>query len=395
MLLPWGATVSKREKPAFGHAGTCCFSGMGIAGRRNFSSLGREVGEKPLMVRAHTALETILLERFWISSHSLTRARQHRKPGQSLADSLIEIRVVESRRLAFALAEAFSLPFQTYLDQSAIDGRLLAKIGISYARKNRILPVGTDGANVVVAAADPSKYEPLDDVGVLFGMPVQPVIVPFDVLDRAIERANGQGAAAGLIINLEEQQLEPAASQLERMPLDLLGAETPPIVKLVTALLWRAVTERARDIQVEPLERDMLVRFRIDGALYDVMSMPRCFEGPLTSRFKKMAGLRVAEGRITQSGHIRLRIAGRVFAAHISTMPGAFGERIMLRFPDSGHIEDCVNALYGLAADTTEPPPCWQCGEPIVVASALFCKDCGASVTDTARFAQVGQSGGS
>jgi hypothetical protein len=84
------------------------------------------VVEKPLMVRAHTALETILLERFWISCHSLKRARQHRKPGQSLADSLIEIRVVESRRLAFALAEAFCLPFQTYLDQSAI-GRTAAR----------------------------------------------------------------------------------------------------------------------------------------------------------------------------------------------------------------------------------------------------------------------------
>lgn len=347
------------------------------------------------MVRAHTALETILLKRLWISARGLKRARQYRKPGQSVADSLIEIRVVESRRLALALAEAFCLPVQINIDESAIDGQLLAKIGLSYARKNRILPVGTDGANVVVAAADPSKYEALDDVAMLFGMPVQPVIVPFDVLDRAIERANEHGAAAGWIINLEEQQLEPAASQLERTPLDLLGAETPPITKVVTALLWRAVQERTRDIQVEPFERDLVVRFRTDGTLYDVMSMPRCFEEALIARFKKIAGLKIAEGRITQSGHIRLRIAGRVFAACISTMPGAFGERIVLRLPDSEHLQDCVDVLYGLATDTTEPPSCWQCGEPIVVASALFCKGCGASVTDTPRFAHVGQSGGS
>ncbi len=75
------------------------------------------------MARAHTALETILVKRFWISGHSLKWARQYRKPGQSLADSLIGIRVVEPRRLAYALAETFGLPFQTYLDESAIDGQ--------------------------------------------------------------------------------------------------------------------------------------------------------------------------------------------------------------------------------------------------------------------------------
>jgi type II secretory ATPase GspE/PulE/Tfp pilus assembly ATPase PilB-like protein len=347
------------------------------------------------MAIAHRALETILLKRSWISGHSLKRACQYRKPGQSLAESLIEIRAVEPRRLAYALAETFCLPFQTHLDESAIDGRLLAEIGISYARKNRILPLGTDGANVIVAAADPSKYEPLDDLGVLFGMPVHAVIVPFDVLDRAILRADGKTTAAELIINLEEQQFEPALSQLEHMPLDLLSAATPPVIRLITALLWRAVNDQARGIQVESLERELLVRFRTDEALYDVMSSPKCYERALVSRLKEMAGLRVADGRFPQSGHMRLRIAGRVVAGRISTMPGTFGEGIVLRLPDSEHelvdvFENCVDALNGLAADTTGPPSCWHCREPIVVASALFCKDCGVKLINIARLAQVG-----
>jgi type IV pilus assembly protein PilB len=341
------------------------------------------------MANAHTTLETILLKRSWISAHGLKRARQYRRPGQSLADSLIEIRVVDPRRLACALAEACCLPFQTRLDESTIDGQLLAKMGINYARKNRILPLGTDGANVVVAAADPSKYEPLDDLGVLFGMPVQPVIVPFDVIDRVIVRTNGRNVAAGLIINLEEQQFEPALSQLERMPLDLLSAATPPVSRLITALLWRAVNDQARGIQVESLERELLVRFRTDEALYNVMSAPKCYERALISRLKEMTGLNVADGQCLQTGHIRLRIAGRVVAGRISTMPGTFGEGIVLRLPDSEHelvdvIENCVDALSGLAADTTGPPPCWRCREPIVVASALFCKDCGVKLIDTA-----------
>jgi type IV pilus assembly protein PilB len=351
------------------------------------------------MASAHRALETILLERSWISGHGLKRAYQYRKPGQSLAESLIEIRAVEPRRLAYALAEAFCLPFQTQLDESAIDGRLLAEIGTSYARKNRIVPLGTDGANVVIAAADPSKYEPLDDLGVLYGMPVQPVIVPFDVIDRVIVRTNGRSVAAGLIINLEEQQFEPALSQLERMPLDLLSAATPPVIRLITALLWRAVNDQARGIQVESLERKLLVRFRSDEALYDVISAPKCYERALVSRLKEMTGLSVADGQCPQTGHMRLRIAGRVVTARISTMPGVFGEGIVLGLPDCEHelvdvIENCVNAPRGLAADTTGPASCWHCSEPIVVPTALFCKDCGVKLINIAGPGQVGQLGG-
>jgi general secretion pathway protein E len=349
------------------------------------------------MAITYKALEVILVERSWISGHDLKRARQYREPGQSLADSLAEIRAVEPRRLARALAEAYCLPFQTHLHEGAIDGQLIARIGISYARKNRILPLGTDGANMVVAAADPSKYEPLDDLGVLFGMPVQPVVVPFDVLDRVIERTCQRSTATpavGPIISLEEQQLETVASQLDRMPLDLLGAETPLVIRLVNALLRKAVDDRASDIQIEPFERELLVRFRADGTLYDVMSSPLCLERALTSRLKVMAGLTVAERQIPQNGHVRLRIAGSVIAVPMSTMPGAFGERIALRLPDSGHelvdiiIDECVDALQGLATEVTavsRPTLCWQCGELIVVVSALFCKDCGAKLGDTHR----------
>jgi type II secretory ATPase GspE/PulE/Tfp pilus assembly ATPase PilB-like protein len=215
----------------------------------------------------------------------------------------------------------------------------------------------------VVAAADPSKYEPLDDLGVVFGMSVQPVIVPFDVIDRVIVRTNGRRVAAGLIINLEEQQFEPAVSQLERIPLGLLSAATPPVIRLITALLWRAVNDQARGIQVESLEQELLVRFRTNEALYDVMSAPKCYERALVSRLKEMTGLSVADGQCPQTGHIRLRIAGRVVAARISTMLGAFGEGIVLRLPDSEHelvdvIENCVDAPSRLAADTTGPPSC-------------------------------------
>ncbi len=342
------------------------------------------------MASASRALEAILLERCWISQGELQRARQYRGPAQSLAGSLIEIRVIEPRRLVRALAEAYGLPFQTSLDDDVLDGTLLTRIGVDYARKNRVLPLGTDGTSVVIAAADPSKYEPLDDLAVLFGMPVQLLLVPFDILDRAIQYAGQRttAAVAGFIINLEEQRLEIAASQLNEAHFDLLGDDTLALSSLVSAILWRAVEERAKEILIEPGEKEVLVRFQTDENPYDVVSFPRCFGEALSSRLKRMAGLSTND----QSGRIRLRFAGRVAVLRMRTAPGLFGERIVLRFPNRDHeyidiIEECEDALRQLTGGVTNIAAllfCRGCKAPLLVKNARFCKDCGAKLTDTA-----------
>lgn len=347
------------------------------------------------MAAARTALEAILLDRSWISAQELKRARHYRQPGQSLTGALIELRVIESRLLARALAEVYRLPFQAHLDDHAADAHWLARLGIEYARRNRLLPLGTDGVNAVAAAADPSRYEPLDDLGVFFGMPVQTIVVPFDVLDRATERTNGASAAPGAIVNVEERNLEAAAARLDMVPEPLfLDAEAPPIVGLVKALLWKAVDARATDIRIEPSEHEMLVRLRSEGSFYNVMSSPKCYESALTSCLKLMAHLDVADRRIAQTGHIRLRVAGRIMVSRISTAPASHGEQILLHLPDgaqerAGIIDDCIDALRELAVRPAGPAFCVRCGELIVVASALFCKDCGARLADNHRLAVV------
>ena len=169
-------------------------------------------------------------------------------------------------------------------------------------------------------------------------MPIKPVVAPAEVITEAINRAYDQASnhhAHDLMIDLEEERLDLVASELAQEPRDLLEADdAAPIIKLVNGLLSQAVKDRASDIHVEVFERELVVRFRVDGMLYDVLSPPKRFQPAITSRIKVMSGLNIAEKRLPQDGRIRLRIAGRDIDIRVSTIPTAFGERIVLRLLD-------------------------------------------------------------
>jgi general secretion pathway protein E len=137
------------------------------------------------------------------------------------------------------------------------------------------------------------------------------------------------------MIDLGEDRLELVASELAQEPRDLLESDdAAPIIKLVNGLLSQAVKDRASDIHIEPFETDLVVRFRVDGMMYDVISPPKRFQAAITSRVKVMSGLNIAEKRLPQDGRIRLRIAGRDIDVRVSVIPTAFGERIVLRLLD-------------------------------------------------------------
>ncbi len=130
------------------------------------------------MATARKSFETILLDRSWVSEQDLERARQRKKPGQEIADVLVDMGALEPQRLARALAQEYWLPFQAHIDEHTLDSELVSKVPINYAKKNRLLPIGGDGKSVTVAVADPSNYEALDDLHVLFGKAIQPVVAP-------------------------------------------------------------------------------------------------------------------------------------------------------------------------------------------------------------------------
>src|SRR5580658_1887011 len=115
------------------------------------------------MATARKRIEAILLDRSWVSPQDIDKARQRKKPGQELADVLVEMGALEPQRLARALAQEYRLPFQAHIDEHALDPKLVAKIPINYAKKNRLLPISSTESEVTIAVADPSNYEPFDD----------------------------------------------------------------------------------------------------------------------------------------------------------------------------------------------------------------------------------------
>jgi general secretion pathway protein E len=290
------------------------------------------------MATARKSFEAILLDRSWVSQQDLDRARQRKKPGQELTDVLVEMGALEPQRLARALAQEYRLPFEAHIDEHALDTTLLSKVPINYAKKNRLLPLASADGAVTVAIADPANYEPLDDLHVLFGMTISPVVVPGQIIDEAINRAYDQAtttSAADLMIDLEEEGLDAVASELAHETRDLLESDdAAPIIKLVNGILSQAVKDRASDIHIESFETELVVRFRVDGMLYDVLSPPKRIQAAITSRVKVMSGLNIAEKRLPQDGRIRVRIAGRDIDIRVSTIPTHYGERIVLRLLD-------------------------------------------------------------
>lgn len=289
------------------------------------------------MATARTTIESILLDRSWVSPTDLEKARQRRKPGQELAEVLVEMGTLEPQRLARAIAQEYWLPFQAHIDANTLDSELVAKVPINYAKRNRLLPLASDGSMVRVAIADPWNYEPLDDLHVLFGCSIQPVVAPVEVINEAINRAYDRASTAAhdLMIDLDEERLEAVASELASEPRDLLESDdAAPIIKLVNGLLSQAVKDRASDIHVEVFERELVIRFRVDGMMYDVLSPPKRFHAAIASRIKVMSGLNIAEKRLPQDGRIRLKVAGRDVDIRVSTIPTAFGERIVMRLLD-------------------------------------------------------------
>jgi len=264
------------------------------------------------------------------------RGREHSRDASPLAAAAAEPAEPGSTPPARTLAAAYDLPFAEHVVPGDVEIELLTRLPMQFARRNAVLPLHRNGHELVVATADPRALGPLDDLRVLYGQPVRPLVVPGDVLTDAINRSYdlASGSAAELMGDLDEERLDLIATELEE-PRDLLEAgDEAPIIRLVNSLLFQAVKDRASDIHIEPFERTLAVRFRIDGILYDVISPPKRFQPIIISRVKIMAGLDIAEKRLPQDGRLRAKVAGKDIDVRVSVVPTAYGERVVLRLLD-------------------------------------------------------------
>ncbi len=270
-----------------------------------------------------------------IPSEVVARAVARRRDGRTLGEALAELGAAEPAAFARALADAAALPFAA--TPPALPARdLTAALPMPFARRHLVLPLALDADGLQVAVADPGALSPLDDLRFLFRARPRPVVVPAPALRDAITRAYDAAARspADTMDAIGEERLDLVAHELDEPP-DLLEAgDETPVIRLVNALFFQAVKDGASDIHVEPYERSVAVRFRVDGILHDVLAPPAHLHPTIASRIKIMAGLDIAERRLPQDGGIRVRVAGRDVDVRVSVVPTAFGERVVLRLLD-------------------------------------------------------------
>ncbi|MEB2345650.1 MAG: type II secretion system ATPase GspE [Deltaproteobacteria bacterium] len=283
------------------------------------------------------SLEALLRRTTGISPEQLAAARARAEESdRRLLDVLLEERMVDPERALAAIAEDVGLAVRPAIDVAACDPTLVDRVPIGFAKQHAILPLGRgpDGT-VRVAVADPFEADSLDDLRLLFeGVEVAAELAPRRAILDAINQVYDRGPASAEALALDaSEDLYAIADEISHEPQDLLdSADDAPIIRLVNSLLQHAVKERASDVHLEPFEREIRVRFRIDDILYEpVRPLPRSLQAPIVSRIKIMGGLNIAEKRLPQDGRIRLKIAGRDYDVRLSTLPVAHGERVVMR----------------------------------------------------------------
>jgi len=183
---------------------------------------------------------------------------------------------------------------------------------------------------------DPLAVAGLDSLKLMLDEPIEPVVVPDAVLSDAINKVFDRRAGASQVMGeIHDEDIGIGGENVQDIDVDIIDTDDEaPIIRLVNALLSQSVKERASDIHIEPFERHLAVRFRVDGVLYEIIQPPKRFAASITSRIKVMAGLDIAEKRIPQDGRIKIKVAGRDIDIRLSTVPTNFGERIVMRLLD-------------------------------------------------------------
>ncbi|MBK8216775.1 MAG: type II secretion system ATPase GspE [Myxococcales bacterium] len=251
-----------------------------------------------------------------------------REKGLDLVDLLVKQNVVDEGTIAAALAAEAELPYVPKVDPERVGTALAMKLPIGFAKTHKILVVNEDEHAVYALCADPFDTTAFDAVRVVFGKPVELSVAQgekiVDAINRVYEREAGGGELEG------DQQHNDGDDEVGGDILD--SDDEAPVIRWVNSLFLQAMKERASDIHIEPEEKEVLVRYRIDGELYVARRAPRAFMNSIVSRVKIESALNIAEKRLPQDGRISKKIAGKSFDIRVSTIPTSRGyERIVMR----------------------------------------------------------------
>jgi general secretion pathway protein E len=254
--------------------------------------------------------------------------------GRRLGEILLGMKAISAVILGRALASQQDLPFVEVIPAETAGSELLDLIPITFAKEYRVYPMERGDGRLKVAVVDPLDSRPLNDLAALTRLRLEVVVATAEEILKAINRSyeDRAGEAKGVIDEIEG---EGGGLARDFEPADLLdAADEAPVIRFVNSLITQAYKERASDIHIEPFETELIARYRIDGILYEVLRPPHKAQASITSRIKIMANLNIAEKRLPQDGRFRVRIAGKDVDVRVSTLPTAFGERVVMRLLD-------------------------------------------------------------
>ncbi len=225
-----------------------------------------------------------------------------------------------------------------------VDPQVFKYIPVEIARKYKIFPLKRRGRTLIVAMSDPTDYTIVDNLKFITGYEIEPVLATETSIMRAIDQYYGaEDKLKEILESLKEAEgdLEVMEEQEETSPETAAAlVEEAPVVKLVNGIIIEAVKRRASDIHIEPYEKFVRVRFRIDGVLHEVMPIPPRYRDAVVSRIKIMSRLNIAERRLPQDGHIKMKLQdGRVIDLRVSTLPTLFGEKVVMRILDKSNLK--------------------------------------------------------
>jgi type IV pilus assembly protein PilB len=292
---------------------------------------------------------------------ALNYQRQH---GGKLGFNLIKLGYVKDDEITALLSKQYGVP-SIALGQFDVDAAVVKLVPAETAQKYQIIPLSRSGATLTIAMTDPTNVFAMDDIKFMTGYNVEPVVASETAVVEAIQKyyskapgsSNGGGGGGGSA-QTGTSALEMASKALEEMPsladagdvevleeFEEISAEAlakqgeeAPVIKLVNVILMSAIQKGASDIHIEPYEKELRVRYRIDGILYNIMQPPMKFRDAITSRIKIMSKLDIAEKRLPQDGRIKIRFQDggemRDIDFRVSCLPTLFGEKIVLRLLD-------------------------------------------------------------
>lgn len=286
-------------------------------------------------------LGEILVESFDLQEETIAAAlEQQQEKGGRLGEILVhqkklsEDDILRARSLQCGLALKLTLPPMP-------DPFFTDRIPIGFLKKFKMIPVATPEESYI-ALAEPLDFQPLDDLQrVLHWEGMQTFLAPHDEIFIAINTAydkTSQGAADQVLQDIDEDNPEAILSEIEETADLLDDTSDAPVIKLVNLMLSQAVRDNASDIHIEPFKDRVKVRKRVDGILYDMFSPPKHVQAKLVSRVKIMAKMDIAERRLPQDGRIEIRIADKNVDLRVSSLPTAFGERVVMRLLDKSNV---------------------------------------------------------